>query len=294
MRSQKKSLLNINTKQYEEKLIALRANAATEDRNPKPHRELITALLEGLSAPGKPNLDRFEELIRELELVSKLDPKDHSTAIMLADVYFNNKSFKKSIEHYQRYLKLKPEDHQARGRYASALTFMSRFEEAVSELKSIIKKDPHNFHAYAYLSITYSQMKKIKEAHKAGKKALELAPSDEARKRFGSYLVSIGGAAPKDAKQAEPEEEMPQVVAARVIINHVRANPVAGPKYDRFEFPENSYLLLYFKNFPMEKMPDFARKKFISGIKERIQDPIKEVAILDADSGKEMAKVSLD
>ena len=40
--------------QYEEKLIALRAKAATEDRNPKPHRELITALLEGLSAPGKP------------------------------------------------------------------------------------------------------------------------------------------------------------------------------------------------------------------------------------------------
>ena len=44
----------------------------------------------------------------------------------------------------------------------------------------------------------------------------------------------------------------------------------------------------------MEKMPEFARKKFISGIKERIQDPIKEVVILDSNSGKEMAKISLD
>ena len=149
---------------------------------------------------------------------------------MLADIYFNNKSFKDSMKHYQRYLKLKPEDHQARGRYASALTFLSRFDEAVSELKSVIKKDPHNFHAYAYLSITYSQMKKMKEAHKAGNKALELAPSEEARNRFASYLVSIGGA-PKDTnKKPEPVEEMPQVIAARVIINHVRSNPIAGPK----------------------------------------------------------------
>ncbi|MEZ4752998.1 MAG: hypothetical protein R3A13_01645 [Bdellovibrionota bacterium] len=276
--------------QYEQKLVELRAKAALDLKDPKPHRALVTSLLDGLSAPGKPNLERYQELLKELELIATLDPKDAATAIMLADIYFNEKSFQKSIDHFERYLKLKPEDHQVRGRYASALTFMSRFKDAESELKQVIKADPKSFHGYAYLSITYSQMNRIDDAYKAGDKALELAPTPEARQRFGAYLKSIGAKVP-ELENKPNSEELPKVAAVREVINHIKTSPIAGPKYDRFELPEDGFLLLYFKNFPMDKMPQFAKDKFLKGIKDRLSPPLTEVSILDSTSGKEMAKV---
>lgn len=39
-------------------------------------------------------------------------------------------------------------------------------------------------------------------------------------------------------------------------------------------------------------MPEFARNKFVNGIKERIQEPVEEVIILEATSGKEMLTIS--
>ena len=53
---------------------------------------------------------------------------------------------------------------------------------------------------------------------------------------------------------------------------------------------------LYFKEFPMDKMPPFIREKFTSEVAAKVQVSVPSaslVVFLDADSSAEMARVDL-
>lgn len=247
---------------------------------------LTGALVRELQSAERPSTEIVFESMDALTNVLRLDPKDPDALIAFADLSFNQQVFDKAIGLYERYLAIQSDDLSARGRYASSLAFVQRYPDAVKELQAVLKKDPANFHASAYLAITYAQMGNPAEALTAGERAMKLAPNEEARARFADFMKTVKGeGVAKTASAPSAPSNEPPVVA------FLRNNPVAGPKFVRFE-EEGKNLKVFFKDFPMEQMPPFAKDKFLGGVKAAAKG-LGTVTFVDATTGRELEKVTL-
>ena len=156
------------------------------------------------------------ELEKVYRDIIKLTPDDSlNERERLADLRFSMKDFSESAELYRAILAEKPEDQKTRGRLASALTFEGKFTEAIKELEMLLEAEPESFQGHAYLSITYAQMGNKEKAREVGKKAVRFAPSEEAKKRFETFLLSLDATAPdtptRDAA-ALPAKEGPEAL----------------------------------------------------------------------------------
>ncbi len=278
-------------------LAALRAAAEKEPQDLKKLRAFAGGLADRLrsnpEAPPQLAFDAIDTLSRILQVL----PEDAESLVMMADVSFDQRAFNKALEFYQRYLKLQPDDAGARARYASTLTFLGKYDESIRELDGILEKDPKNFPAMAYLAITYAQQGKMDKAKELGATALSIAPTDEARARFSAFVTSLDSAEIKGpAEEAPRGQTAPRGVP--LIISAIQNNPIAGQKFVRFEDKDPAVLRLYFKDFPMQAMPPFAKEKFYSGIRAKVKEAqlatLKEIQFLDADSGLELDKLGIE
>lgn len=311
--------------QTDPEIKSLRAAAEADRGNKEPWRALVTALYERLQKEEDPvKSGLIFEIIDGLRAILEIDPKDKDALLAMADVSFNQQAFSKAADFYKAYLEVEPKDVSTRARYASSLTFLGRYDDSVSELERAIAEDPKNFSAFAYLAITYAQMGKTQDAIAMGDKVLALAPDDEARARFSKFIDSVkekassgktveGGheghdhlhdhdhphehdAAEAKAPRAEPEKVAIFASPIQQVIDHVKANSVAGPKLSEAKFDENSGTLTFlFRSFPMQAMPPFVRDKFVNGVKEKASTAsgIKTVVFADAESGSEMQRVEV-
>lgn len=158
------------------------------------------------------------------------------------------------------------------------------------------------------------------EAIKLGEEALKKAPNDEARARFTQFIDSVKnnrqGVGPQSANSeqgaAAAVDRAPSATADTAqagsadapvagsnppidaVVRQVKDNPVAGPKFARFEVADGGATVkLFFNQFPMEAMPPFVRDKFLNKMKDAGRGgALKTIIILDADQGTEMARVS--
>ena len=265
----------------------LRGNLKAAPKDMKALESLAEALLAKIRGNENPPSNLVFESIEVLGEILKLDPKHKEALISMADLSFSQQAFPKALEFYKRYLELAPDDLSAKAKYASSLTFVGNFKEAIKELDYVISKDPKNFHALAYLSITYAQMGDKTKALQAGEKALTLAPDEEAKKRFLNFIDSLK-AQPQTGEVLSDEQS---------IVQAIRNNPVAGPKFVDFKRQSEDTLVLYLKDFPMQAMPPFAKEKFFSGLKASVpvgaQSKIKTIVFADKESGQVMDKLEL-
>jgi tetratricopeptide (TPR) repeat protein len=233
------------------------------------------------------------------------EPNDPAALVMMADVSFDQRAFTKALDFYERYLKVDQNDLGARSRYASTLTFLGRYDDSIRELGKVLQSEPKNFPAMAYLAITYAQKGDIATAKKIGGDALAAAPSEDARARFSSFVESLDQAKsegnvgsvkqPEESVSGQPEAEVSrQAVKAGGMDGFVatlRSNPVAGPKFVRYE-QVGATLKLYYREFPMSQMPPFAKDKFLGGIKSALVQNglagVNEVVFTDAVSQSAM------
>lgn len=242
-------------------------------------RSLAGVLLEKVrnsEPPVDPTL--VFESIDALRKILDLDPKDSLALIAMADLSFEQQAFQKAIQFYEQYLTIESEDLNARARYASALTFIGKAEDALNELGKITNKDPKHFQASAYGAIALAQLGRFDEARKQGKEALKLAPSEEARARFSDFLVRIDQVESQKnsspgTKSAGKSESINQALPpdASAIIESIKNNPVAGAKFSTGFTKGEDTLVLQFNDFPMDKMPPFAKDKFINGLKKSVE-----------------------
>ena len=212
-------------------------------------------------------------------------PSDINELKLQADKAFENKEFKKALVLYSSILNQNPEDSFVRAKYASTLTFVGQVEEAIKELNIIIANEPDNFHAHAYLSIAYAQANQINLAIKEGELAIPLAPSEAAKERFRAFLETLK----KPADSILPK-------AAQVIVDAVKSNPIAGSKIVDAKLNEDS-LELYFREFPMQSMPEAAKSIFYQKIKAAAQVDqqfVKKVVFVDSATNNSMDSLSLE
>jgi tetratricopeptide (TPR) repeat protein len=256
------------------------------------------------------NPEASQQLVFEaLDVFSRilqLEPNDPGALVMMADLSFDQKAFTKALDFYERYLSKEPEDLGARSRYASTLTFLGRYDEAVAELGKVLNREPQNFPALAYLAITYAQKGEILKAKAIGTDALSVAPSEDARARFSSFVSSlepgVTGNQPQQPASAQPAASAQPGVAAKddspsvaSFIKVVASNPVAGPKFAGYTQPDHRTLQLRFNNFPMAQMPPFAKQKFFSGLKEALVQSnlsqVEQLEFVDAATGEVMERL---
>lgn len=252
------------------------------------------------------------EAIDVLGKILAIDANDPGALVMMADLSFDQRAFTKALDFYERYLKIDPDDLGARSRYASTLTFLGRFDDSIAELSKVLKTDPKNFPAMAYMAITYAQRGDIPKAKELSQSALALAPSEDARARFSAFVSSLDSAAESDAgvvpasakgsspapaKAAEVSQAPGATKGVAGFIQVVKSNPVAGPKFVRYEEPAGGTLKLFFADFPMKQMPPFAKEKFFNGLKASIQSSgltdLKTLAFIDHATGAQMETLSL-
>lgn len=205
--------------------------------------------------------------------INKIDPKDSDSILELADLSFERKVFSKASEYYQKYLELK-DDSTVRARYASTLTFLGNYQDAITELDSIIKNEPKNFQALAFKTIALAQNSDVEGALKVGELALSNAPNDEAYTRFGSYLQKL--------KNNDSSLEA-----------YLQNNEVTKLKFNKIVESDSS-IDIYFTDFPMDKMPEFAKEKFFTNIRNSLdkEQKIKQVNFLDSKTNKIMTKLN--
>ncbi len=280
-------------------LVAMRkaVEAAPEDlQKLKAFAGMLGDLLR--QNPGASS-DLVFEAIDVYGKILQREPNDPAALVMMADVSFDQKAFTKALDFYERYLAIDSKDLGARARYASTLTFLGRYDDSISELGKVLESDPNNFPAMAYLAITYAQKGETSKAKAVGADALNLAPSDDARARFASFVSSLGDA-DKDVAQVKPRDsqvEQKGETGINGFIQSIKANPVAGVKFKSYEYAPNGTITLKFADFPMAQMPPFAKEKFFTGLKQALIKnglrDVKEIAFIDAATGEVMDRVGV-
>jgi tetratricopeptide (TPR) repeat protein len=238
-------------------------------------------------------------LLQALEQLKTLEPGSADRLVELADLHFQIREFPKSSGYYREALALEPENSSISARLASSLSFEQNYDEAIAILQGVLKREPNHFQARAYLAIAYSQKGEKDDAIREGEQALQHAPSDEARARFGRFLDSMKSEPSSD--RSEPGFKKPTDSSlsggAVALIAHVRSSQIAGPKLFGAQ-QEGAVLTLSFKEFPMEKMPPFAKEKFLNGLREfarkgDIKD-VRSIRFIDEESGVEMENLPLE
>jgi hypothetical protein len=245
------------------------------------------------------------ETIDILSRILAIAPEDPDALLMIGDVSFDQKAFTKAVEFYERYMKLAPNDLGVTARYASTLTFLGRYDESIKQLEGVLSRDPNNFPAMAYLAITFAQKGELSKARDLGAKALQLAPSEEARARFTGFVESLsteeGKAvverAQSSGSQKSEDAHVPIAKGVEGFAATLRANPVAGPKFVRYDDSSPGVLKLVFKDFPMAQMPPFAKEKFFSTLRSSVAaaelTAITTLVFVDEGSGQEMERLGL-
>ncbi len=266
---------------------AFKAELAINPNNPDALRGLAQSLWTKLAnyeeGPSNLVLDLLDTLLK----LQSIDPQDKLTLLMLANLSFNQRVFDKSAQYYEKYLILEPEDTEARANYSSVLTFIGKLDDALRQIDIVVGKDPKSFQANAYRAITLAQMGRVDEAKKVGESAMQYAPSEEAKNRFGKFLASLDNQQNSPQQQNEPDNNEPSIVKV------VKQSSVAGPKLVSSK-AEGKFLLLTFKDFPMKSMPPIAKDIFFSKIRAaNQQDKFEEIKFIDAASGTLMESLSL-
>jgi tetratricopeptide (TPR) repeat protein len=238
--------------------------------------------------------------------VLKLDP-DNLTALRgIGDIDYDNNKYDEAIAAYEHYLKKKPEDPEVRTDLGTMYLYTGNADQAVIQYKRALSYKPDMFQAYFNLGVAYAQEDKVKDATEALTRARKLAPDANARAQVEGLLAKITGVPPPAmaSSQAPPAAATPPAPAATTfhgqIEQVVRTMPVAGTKVGAVQWPGQLKATVTMNDFPMDKMPPFAKQRFLSDLKSGIASAKKnfkvsgkvEVDLVDGGSGRVMESVT--
>jgi cytochrome c-type biogenesis protein CcmH/NrfG len=138
-----------------------------------------TTKFENLYRLGVAYLDKdsIPEAIRTLEMANRRRPKDVKTLVNLGAAYDAAGRTGDAQTSYRDALKIAPEDSVASCRLASSLYSQARYPECMTMLRDIIQKKPGSYCAYFTLGVAFADAGIYRDAIRAWKKVVELAPA---------------------------------------------------------------------------------------------------------------------
>lgn len=230
------------------------------------------ALRVAKTAPQEDNLGDFRSAQKSLEILLEGTPDDYEARIALGEVQFSLRDFEGAMLNFKKIPKTDPNYIDVAAKIGSALTLVGRVQEAIVLLERIVAEKPDNFKAQAFFAVALAQAGHFQRARGVLSRALELAPSPDARDRLERFLGTI----PEGGAGVQEPESNPENFEA-----WLRKHPVVGPKVDLVEVQGTS-LSIVVKDFPMANMPPAMRSSFMAKVWNNLDQDITEVIFIDS------------
>ena len=226
--------------------------------------------------------------------VLEVEPKNADALRGVGNIHFDRDQYAPAIEAYRAYLEVRPDDSSTRTDLGTMYLYDGRVEDAVREYEGVLAREPGFFQAHFNLGIAQVRRGNRAAALAAFEKAKERAPDEDTRKQIEAMIARTSGEAAPPSGPAAGGATLESRVEQRL-----RSHPVAGPKVVRVEWPKPGEARAVLESFPMDKMPEFARQKFLDRIKTDLVEARREAGasgairleIVDQGSGTVMATV---
>jgi tetratricopeptide (TPR) repeat protein len=235
--------------------------------------------------------------------VLKLEPDNLDALRGIGDIDYDKQRYDQAIAAYEHYLKKKPDDPEVRTDLGTMYLYTGNPDQAVVQYKKVLAVKPEFFQAYYNMGVAYAQENKPDDAVATLKQALTLAPDDSARTQVKDLLAKLTGAPAASASMQAASAATPAAGESDfhgAIEQMIKGLPVAGPKVDSVQWPDQLKARVMMNSFPMDQMPPKPKAKFISDLKAGIDSAKKannisspvEINFVDSASGRVMETVT--
>lgn len=120
--------------------------------------------------------DRPSDAVKVLTKATKVRPNHVPTIVNLGAAWDAMGKAQTAQSYYREALKLAPADTVANCRLASSLYSVNQYKEAMDLLRNVIAANPRAYCAYFTLGVAFADAGIYREAIKAWKKVVEIAP----------------------------------------------------------------------------------------------------------------------
>jgi tetratricopeptide (TPR) repeat protein len=271
------------------KLEKLRERSASVPKDAKSRLKFAKELAQ--EAKETSDSQMLIQAFTELQAILETDPKNKKALAEISGLALESGLISLATDYYQKYLELEPNDLRRKNDYALALIQSDKSEKAIEVLKEILKDDPQLFPTHLTLALAYKMNGNIPEAIKETEFAIQIAPDEVAREKASGFLTSLKN---PEAAKATKSKQSPATMVSSYFTNH----QIIGPKMTGINWPNEKTANVIVRDFPVQNMPEMARKAFItktqahfSTLKEKIKiqivDQETEETLLTVDVGPE-------
>jgi tetratricopeptide (TPR) repeat protein len=231
-------------------------------------------------------------LMRAVQSYSKvlqIDPGSGKALLGMANVSFESGVFDKARDYYDRLLEVEPGNLKARTDLALVLLQLGENQEALTRLEKLCQQNPDYFPSRLSLALARKLVGDKSGAKETALIAAKLAPDDEGRLVVSKFLEGIDK--PTDVKPTTDEHVSPAIAIDQFFRNH----QIVGPKLVQIRWTGPNSADVRLKEFPMDKMPPFARDKFIASVRAVLSGLPGEpttLKIVDAETDVVMEEIS--
>ncbi len=205
--------------------------------------------------------------------VLKLDPENPDALRGIGNINYDRGTYDQAIAAYEHYLKKRPKDPEVLVDLGTMYLYTGSADQAVVQYNKALAEKPDLFEAYFNLGVAYARLNDRPRSRASLDRALKLAPSDKERDRVKEVIARINAeAAPATGEPGVAGADSTGGSAAATtfegeIEQMVRGLRNVGPKVKSIEWPSKLKVIVLLEEFPMDQMPPFAKKKFLTDIK---------------------------
>ena len=252
--------------------------------------ELLSTLKQArsLRSQAKTNSTSALEAMHAYQRVLQAEPKHQEALIELARLSFEHGVVDRSYAYFERYLEFYPEDVSAQVDAALVLVELGQAKLAATRLSKLLHAGQNSFQILLAAALAHHLAGDDSEARKIALEARKKAEGELALSKTDELIKQI-------ETSNKNNSSLTQVSPASQIQQTFENHPILGPKIQKTKWESSNALKLDLENFPVENMPDFARKKFISSIQEQLKGLSEKfkITLIDADSKRELMQINV-
>ena len=211
--------------------------------------------------------------------ILQINPNQKDALLGLGTLSLHVGAGDKAVEYYEKYLIIEPNDLSIKSNLALAKARFGKTDDAIKLIDSVIKSDPKLVIALVTKGIILRDL---------GKKDQALALFNQAEKlETNPALITRIKELKEDRKDQGKEN-----VHAESIIEYFRNHEIIGKKLKDLKVDKDQ-LQVFLEDFPVDKMPEFAKAKLEGNIKLELKNSkYVKVSLFDAGTKKILLEIA--
>lgn len=200
--------------------------------------------------------------------VLKINPANPQALLALGQLSLRVGASANATDYFKRYLNTPGADSRWRSDYALSLLQSEKLLEASETYKKLIDENLAPFENHMGLALSEKLQGKHDLAHATASKARDFADTESKKTILENFLKSNKASSSSLAKKVE---------------NFFRSSPVIGPKLVKFIWGNEESLVVLLREFPVSKMPEVAKTKLRTELKDQFSGdaPNLKITLVD-------------